>query len=185
MLQFSLTPFPERSTERLVLRRVTMSDVNELFFLRSNAQVMEYIKKAPCQSLEEAAAFVDKIETALLSDDCLQWGMSLKGDTKLIGLMGIWRFDKAHYRGEIGYSVMPAYWGQGLTSEAMAATIDYGFRVLGLHTIEANIDPGNLASQHLLEKHGFEREGYQRENYFFEGKFYDTACYSLITPFRT
>jgi ribosomal-protein-alanine N-acetyltransferase len=66
--------------------------------------------------------------------------------------------------------------------EALQAAVDYGFGTLGLHSIEANTDPENIASQRVLERTGFVREGHVRENHFFEGRFYDTVIYSMLAP---
>jgi ribosomal-protein-alanine N-acetyltransferase len=51
---------------------------------------------------------------------------------------------------------------------------------MNLHSIEANINPENIASRKLLEKTGFVREAYFKENYFFNGKFIDSEIYSLL-----
>ncbi len=64
--------------------------------------------------------------------------------------------------------------------EALSTVIHYGFEVMKLHTIEADVDPNNTASIKLLERNKFVKEGYFKENYFFEGKFYDTVVYSLL-----
>jgi ribosomal-protein-alanine N-acetyltransferase len=56
--------------------------------------------------------------------------------------------------------------------EVAKAVLDYGFNTLKLHSIEANINPENIASQKLLEKNGFVREAYFKENFFWQGKFW-------------
>jgi ribosomal-protein-alanine N-acetyltransferase len=67
-------------------------------------------------------------------------------------------------------------------TEAMDIVLDYGFNIMQLHSIEANVDPGNIASIKLLEKNGFVKEAHFKENLFFNGKFLDTVIYSLINP---
>jgi ribosomal-protein-alanine N-acetyltransferase len=64
--------------------------------------------------------------------------------------------------------------------EALLKVINYGFKVINLHSIEANVNPGNAASIKLLEKNKFVREAYFKENYFYNGKFLDTVIYSLL-----
>ena len=65
-------------------------------------------------------------------------------------------------------------------NEAMDIVLDYGINIMQLHSIEANVDPGNTASIKLLEKKGFVKEAHFKENLFYNGKFLDTAIYSLI-----
>ena len=65
----------------------------------------------------------------------------------------------------------------------MKVVLDYGFNTLKIHSLEANVNPGNAASIKLLERNGFVREAYYRENYYYNGHFLDSAIYSLINPF--
>jgi len=65
-------------------------------------------------------------------------------------------------------------------NEAIDMAIDYGFKELKFHSIEANINPNNIASRNLLLKKGFVKEAYFKENYYFNGKFLDSEIYSLL-----
>ena len=64
--------------------------------------------------------------------------------------------------------------------EALLKIIDFGFDEMNLHSIEANINPGNAASAMLLESAGFIKEAYFKEDYFFNGAFHDTIIYSRL-----
>ena len=88
---------------------------------------------------------------------------------------------KENFRAEIGYALLPDYYKKGIADEALKAVIDYGFNTMNLHSIEANLNPDNIASAELLEKNNFEKEAYFKENYYFEGKFIDSLIYSLLT----
>lgn len=57
MLTLNFTPFPLIATNRLVLRQLDKSDVNEIFFLRSDPGVMKFLDRAPANSTEEAFIF--------------------------------------------------------------------------------------------------------------------------------
>ena len=60
---------------------------------------------------------------------------------------------------EIGYGMNPAYEGRGLMTEAVKAMLDWASRQPGVREIQAETDPGNLASQRVLEKAGFRPNG--------------------------
>ncbi|MBP6649301.1 MAG: GNAT family N-acetyltransferase, partial [Bacteroidia bacterium] len=75
----------------------------------------------------------------------------------------------------------PDYQKQGIMAEALLKVLDYGFKTMKLHSVEANVNPENAGSINLLEKSGFVREAYFRENYYYDGKFLDSAIYSLLT----
>jgi len=182
MLNINFDPFPVLSTARLLLRPVSCNDLNEVFFLRSDAEVMRYIGKPPAASPEETIAYIHDLENAVAVNEGIVWAITLKNEPALIGLIGFRRFYKEHYRGELGYGLHPGYHGKGIMQEAFTAVLTYGFEALGLHSVEANVDKENIASIKLLERNNFVKEAHFRENYFFEGKFIDSVIYSLISP---
>jgi len=182
MLELNNDPFPRLNTVRLRLRRISFDDAPELFFLRSNDGVMKYIERPRPASLEEIKPFIEKINDMIDSNEGISWALTLKDAPTLIGHISYHRLIKEHYRAEVGYIMHPQYYGQGIMHEALNAVLSYGFDVMGLHSVEANVNPGNQASIRLLERNHFLREGYFRENFFWQGKFLDSAIYSLIAP---
>ena len=181
MLELNFSPFPEITTGRLLLRRMIPADVGEIFFLRSNEEVMKYIDRPRALSLQDAADFLAVIDKSLESHDGITWGLTMKDDPeKLIGTIGYWRLKKEHYRAEIGYMLHPVFWKKGIMKEAIYAVIEFGFTAMHLHSIEANINPGNVASAHILESTGFIKEAHFKEDYFFDGIFRDTIIYSRL-----
>ncbi|MBL0356759.1 MAG: GNAT family N-acetyltransferase [Chitinophagaceae bacterium] len=182
MLQLNFTPFPILSTERLVLRAVEQTDANEIFFLRSDQRVLQYLDKAPATSDEEAKDFINLIQQDQLNNNSILWGITLKNKPLIIGTIGYWRMQKEHYRAEIGYVLHPDLQGKGVMNEAMQAVLKYGFETMNLHSVEANVNPANIASVKLLKKNNFIKEAYFKENYYYNGKFFDSLIYSLLAP---
>ncbi|MEO6328855.1 MAG: GNAT family protein [Ginsengibacter sp.] len=109
-------------------------------------------------------------------------GNNTKYHSTLIGTICFWNINKEHYRSEIGYALHPGYQGKGIMQQALIAVLDYGFKTMKLHSIEANVNPCNISSINLLERNNFIREGYFKENFCYDGKFSDSAIYSLIAP---
>ena len=185
MLSPNFTPFPALQTERLLLRQLTLNDTHGVYQLRSNEDVMKYINRPLTRTLEEAAAWIKVVTDTLGRNDGITWCICLKeAPATHIGSIGLWRIEKENYRAELGYMLEPALQGKGIMHEALQAVIDYGFTILKLHSIEAQLDPRNRASSALLEKAGFVQEGHFRENVYHNGQFGDTAVYSLLTPCR-
>ena len=60
--------------------------------------------------------------------------------------------------------LLPEYHGKGIAVEAIKELIKYGFEIMKLHSIEAVIDPENLASEKVLQKSGFVKEAHFKEN---------------------
>jgi [ribosomal protein S5]-alanine N-acetyltransferase len=183
MLDVNFDPFPVLTSERLVLRQLQVEDVDAIFKLRSNPAVMRYINRPLTRTKEDAMEWYEIVVTRLKNNEGITWCMALKEDVrKKIGNIGLWRIEKENYRAELGYMIEPEYQGRSLTTEAIGIVIDYGFNTMKLHSIEAIIDPQNIASAAVLQKTGFILEATLKENVFFNGRFCDTAIYSIINP---
>lgn len=181
MLNPDFSPFPEIKTARLLLRRMTIDDAAEILNLRSSEEVMQYIDRERAVTIKDAEIFLGRINASVDSNNGILWGITLKDDPeKLIGNIGFWRLIKEHYRAEVGYMLNPAFWKKGIMKEALQEVINFGFNSMNLHSIEANINPGNAASAALLESTGFIKEAYFKEDFFFNGAFHDTIIYSRL-----
>ena len=180
MLDINFTPFPNLETERLYLRRVAKEDVNEIFALRSNKETMQYIPRPLVKTEEDAMAHIAMMDEKINNNEGINWAITLKNDLKLIGLIGHYRIKPEHFRAEIGYMLLPEFHGKGIIVEAIKETVKYGFEIMKLHSIEAVIDPKNLASEKVLQKSGFVKEAHFKENEYYEGRFLDSVIYSIL-----
>lgn len=180
MLAINFTPFPNLETERLYLRRVAKEDVNEIFALRSNEETMQYIPRPLVKTEEDAMAHIAMMDEKIDNNEGINWAITLKNDSKLIGLIGHYRIKPEHFRAEIGYMLLPEFHGKGIIVEAIKETVKYGFEIMKLHSIEAVIDPENLASEKVLQKCGFVKEAHFKENEYYEGRFLDSVIYSIL-----
>jgi len=85
-------------------------------------------------------------------------------------------------RGELGYDVVRGRWRTGVMKEVLPAVIDFGYRQLLLHRIEALVNPGNDASAAVLESQGFAYEGVLKDYGFWKGRYYDQLMFSRLFP---
>ena len=105
MLTPDFTPFPELKTERLLLRRITMDDAAAIFFLRSDEMVLKFIGKEPAASIEEAKAFIQRVNDAVDANESIIWAITLPDNPEeVIGTICYWRLQPENYRAEIGYA---------------------------------------------------------------------------------
>ena len=182
MLIVNFNPFPILYTERLILRRILHSDVDDLFLLRADKEIMRYIPRPLATSNEDIIKLIQIIDEGTDNNERINWAITLKNENKLIGTIGYVRMNKEDYRAEVGYLLHAEYQGKGIMQEALASVIDFGFYDMKLHSIEAVIDPDNIASAKLLERNNFVKEAHFKENFFYEGKFLDSIHYGLLTP---
>jgi ribosomal-protein-alanine N-acetyltransferase len=171
MLSINFTPFPNLMTERLYFRQLTPEDKGEIFKLRSDEKVNRFLTRNQCKTIEEAGAFINKINRGINNNDWIYWAVTLKNDNKFAGTICIWNIQPENYRAEIGYELNSGFWGKGIMKEAIPKVIEYGFEAMKLHSLEADLDPGNSQSVVLLEKNGFIKEGHFKESTYFNGKF--------------
>lgn len=180
MLEINFHPFQNLETERLLLRRIDNNDAEEILALRGNPQTMKYIPRPLAKTKEDALEHIAMIEEKIINNTGINWGITIKGESKIIGIIGHYRISVENHRAEIGYMAFPEFNGKGYMSEAIKAVVTYGFEQLNLHSIEAIIDPENIASERVLQKNGFVKEAHILENELWEGKFWDTVIYSLL-----
>ncbi|MFO0758969.1 MAG: GNAT family N-acetyltransferase [Byssovorax sp.] len=175
-------PFPTIETPRLVLREITQDDAPAFLAVRSDPEVMRYWSSAPVTSIEPIREAINQVIEGVRAGSSIRWAIADKSTGAFLGSGGFWRWEKKHLRAEIGYDLGSAHWGKGLATEALGAMIRFGWDVMKLHSVEANVDPRNRASTRVLEKLGFVQEGLLRENFMVEGQLTDTAIYSLLAP---
>lgn len=180
MLEVNFHPFKNLETERLYFRRLTHVDAKEVLALRGNPIAMKFIPRPLALDIKDAIVHIDTINEKIDNNTGINWGITLKGNDKIIGVIGHYRIQPQNYRSEIGYMILPEYNGKGYVTEAVKAIVEYGFYDMNLHSIEAVIDPENFASERVLLKNGFVKEAHLLENEFFEGKFWDSVIYSLL-----
>lgn len=174
-------PFPRLETERLALREITADDAGALFEIFTDPDVIRYWSHPPYESVDQANDLIERIQRGVASGEAIEWGISMRGDEgRLLGKCGFHQWHKNHYRAEMGYSLGRPSWGKGIMQEALPRILAFGFQTMRLHSVEAQVDPGNARSIRVLERLGFVKEGHFKENFCMGGRFFDTAVFSLL-----
>ena len=173
-------PPPALRGARVHLRAMRPDDVPALFALQSDPAGMRYWSYPPLTRIEQALEMFDKNERAAHAGDCLPWAVALARDDAMIGTCTLFAFDAKHRRAMIGYALARAHWGHGYAQEALRLALGHAFGPLGLHRVEADIDPRNAASLRVIERVGFVREGLLRERWLVGDDVQDSAMYGLL-----
>lgn len=152
-------PFPELKTERLVLRKIKVSDVDEVLFLRSDKTVNKFIvrpENRKTKNKADALKFIEKIITEIDNNKSISWEITFINNPKMIGSICLWNFSNNFKTAEVGYALNPEFQNQGIMHEVINYVIDYGFNKLNLDKIEAFTHVENKNSKKLLEKNDFQ-----------------------------
>jgi ribosomal-protein-alanine N-acetyltransferase len=146
--------FPILKTERLILRKLSRNDSEEILQLRSNAEINKFLDRKPCKTLDDALNFIDGI-IENESDGLFYWAITKTGEDKLIGTICLFDFSGDLKKSEIGYELLTEYSGRGIMIEAAKKVIGYAFETLGLKMIDALTHKHNRNSTKLLQKLNF------------------------------
>ncbi len=142
-------------TERLLLCTWEPEDWRAFLRLTTDPQVMRYIHTAALWSEEQTRAFVAQQIAYQQQLGFCMWEMARKPGGELIGMCGLKPLGSTPEI-EIGWWLLPEYWGNGLATEAAAAALRYGFEQARLERIVAVAQPENAASVRVMEKIGMQ-----------------------------
>jgi RimJ/RimL family protein N-acetyltransferase len=151
-------------TARLILRHQIPEDLDALWALYSDPEVIRHIPDAP-RSREEAKEELEWHRHGHPKNRELGlWATVHKATGRFIGRCGLlpWTLD-GQAEVEVAYTLARTYWGQGLGTEAAQAILNYGFERLGLTWMVCLIEPGNIASMRVAEKIGMALEKENRD----------------------
>lgn len=146
---------PEIETARVRLRQLNLDDLDALFGIYSNSEVMKYVGKGARTKDETLAALIKMIEH--WKHGFGMWAIIHKDNSKFTGRCGLCFLDNTPEI-ELGYTLDKPYWNMGLATEASLAILKYGFEQIGLKRIVAIARPENLASQRVMQKVGMKFE---------------------------
>jgi len=153
-------------TDRIIIREFVEDDFMDVFEFNSNIEVQKYIGAKVLESYDQAKSVI----TDVWFEDYRKygygrWAVIYKPDNKLIGFAGL-KYLPEYDETDIGYRILPQYWGKGLMTEACIEIVAYGFNHLGVDKIIGIADPQNIGSCKVLEKSGLEL--YKVDNYMEE-----------------
>nr|WP_228530795.1 MULTISPECIES: GNAT family protein [Myxococcaceae] len=163
------------------LRATQLEDAEALADIFASAEALKHGGRAPVSSVPQVRAKLASDMEEARRGECVLWSVTERGADRALGYVGLhhWRQDA---RGaEVGYALVPDAWGRGYMRELMPLLVRFGFEEMGLHRLEAQLDPGNTASVRLVERAGFRLEGVLRDKEVGpDGRFLDLAVYALL-----
>lgn len=150
--------FPEIKTERLFLRKIAVTDWDEILYLRSDQTINKFIERPEHRRTKneaDALKHIIEINEEMENKQSVSWGITLNNKPQLIGTICLWNFSSDNKIAELGYNLNPTFQGKGIMSEALKHVVDFGFNELNFDLIEAYTHVQNEPSKKLLEKNGF------------------------------
>lgn len=176
---FSFDLFPELEVAGFRLRQVRPDDVEAIFSILSDVEVMLY-NDDPLVKIEDAVTRLKQQEPEFREKRIIRWGIARMEDDRIIGTILFNNWSKKFSSAEVGYDLAQAYWGQGIMTEILRKVIAFGFEQMGLNRIEASFALENVGSRRVLEKNGFAYEGTLKDKWYMNGRYWDGMVVGLL-----
>ena len=164
-------------TDRLLLRQYVEEDAEAFFELNSDPKVLRFVPDKQLLNVEQARQIlIDHPIADYRKHGFGRGACILKSTGQQIGFAGLKYLEELD-EVDVAYRLLPAFWGQGLATEAALASVRYGFSKLGLKRIIGLTMPENVASIRVLEKAGLH---YTEEVSFWGHRFSKYALSSTL-----
>ncbi|HLO04049.1 MAG TPA: GNAT family N-acetyltransferase, partial [Symbiobacteriaceae bacterium] len=118
---------PELTTERLLLRKLTLADTDDRHHFLSDELVTRFLPFEAHKTKEETEAGIRYYLDLYAKGQVSPWGIVAKETGRLIGTIGFTSWNPRHGKGEIFYYIAREAWGKGIVVEAARAVIQFGF----------------------------------------------------------
>lgn len=166
-------------TERFLLRQFTNSDLQNVFSGLSNPDVIRYygISYATLEETELQMQFFRELEE---KETGIWWAICSHDNQIFYGGGGFNNWSKIHKKAEIGFWLLPGFWGMGIMKEVLPVICLYGFETLDLHRIEGIVESENSNCKKAIAKANFTFEGTMRECEIKNGRFISLDIYSRL-----
>lgn len=171
---------PIIETKRLILRKFSKKDLNDLYEYASDNKVTQYLSWNTYKNIDMATEYIEHIIEKYTKNEIAPWGIEWKENSKLVGSIDFVQYDKKNFSAEIGYVLNRDYWNKGIMTEALKEIIRFGFENMNLIRIETKLNALNIQSERVMQKNGLKYEGTLRKKEFLKDKFIDIKYYSIL-----
>jgi [ribosomal protein S5]-alanine N-acetyltransferase len=177
----NLTGTMEIETSRLILRRFTPDDAEDMYAnWAGDPEVTKFLMWDAHTDAAATHSLLEQWAQAYADPRTFLWAIVLKETGKPIGSISLLNFNEQDRKAEVGYCIGRRWWGKGLMAEALRAVLTFAFDTVGLNRVEACHDTRNIASGRVMQKAGMEREGHFRQWKYRKGRFCDFEFYAIL-----
>jgi [ribosomal protein S5]-alanine N-acetyltransferase len=170
--------FPILKTGRLLLRQFIESDLNNIYRGLSDPDVIKYYG-VHYKTLEETKKQIEWFAQLEKDGTGIWWAICSPDNTNFYGAIGLYYLNRQLQTAEIGFWLMPAFWGKGIITESAQLAIDYGFNQMQLKRIEAEVETENSLSKQVMKTLQFLHERTKKDCEIKNGRYISLDVYRL------
>lgn len=172
---------PQLKTHRLYLSPMHSSDIPDIQRAASDREIADTMISLPHPYPDgEAERYFQRLQAEMQADRAYVYSIREMEEGNFCGLIELRAIEREHSQAELSFWLARESWGQGYMSEAVQATVQFGFEVLGLNRLYAYHMLRNPAAGNILEKCGFTQEGMLRQRVIKWGNFEDVALCAIL-----
>ena len=169
-------------TERLILRKVTLDDVNHAFSnWVTDSDVTKYLRWKPHENKMVTRDVFSSWIKEYENNDYYNWIIELKEIKEPIGTIGVVKSDDKTEMVHIGYALGKSWWNNGIMSEALIRIMEFFFEEVEVNRIESMFDPKNIGSGVVMKKCGMKYEGTLKQADWSNQGIVDASYYGLVS----
>jgi len=168
-------------TDRLLLNSISSKDRENIYQGLSNPAVIKYYGVS-YSSLEETDEQMNWYTNLLKSNTGIWWAIRNSDTSEFLGAIGINDLHSEFRRAELGFWLLPEFWGKGFIKEAADRVIGYLFKEIEIHRLEAYVETENKNSCKVLKKLGFQHEGRMVDCEIKNDHYISTDLFALLNP---
>lgn len=166
-------------SQRVYIRKVSREDEREFVNLMRDSQHLHEPWINPPTNAVLFRHYMQRINR----EDHEGFVICRHQDDRIVGAININHIVRGSFlSASLGYYVGAEFQGYGYMAEGLKLLTQYAFNTLGLHRLEANIQPENVRSQNLVQRCGFEKEGYSKNFLYINGAWRDHERWCCIHP---
>ena len=170
---------PVLSSESITLRELTIADAASLCAMLTTDEVARFISPPPT-TVEGFERFIAWTQREREAGNYVCFGIVPHGMEHAIGLFQVRHLEPGFATAEWGFAMGFAYWGSGMFLEGARIVVDFAFRVLGVHRLEARAAVKNGRGNAALRKAGATQEGLLRRSFVRNGEHLDQALWTIL-----
>jgi RimJ/RimL family protein N-acetyltransferase len=163
--------------ERIYLRPLEPEQDKHLYSTWMNdAETRRYFSIYPTSDTRGK----ERLEQLYRDGKHIIFGVALKSDNQLIGLVGLKDINNLNQSAEFYNIIDRRFWGKGYGTDCTKLMFHYGFMELNLNRIQTQDMEENIGGQRADEKAGMRLEGTLRQVILRFGEYHDVRVYSIL-----
>jgi ribosomal-protein-serine acetyltransferase len=162
-----------------MLRELRPSDAESLFAELTSPDVRRFMW-APPPNAAAFTQFIDWAHTERSTGKYVCYGIVPRGEADAVGVFELRQLQPGFFRGELGFVMASRLWGRGVFPEGAKLLLDFAFRTVRVHRIEARAAVDNARGNAALQKLGAQREGRLRDAFWREDHYIDQFLWAIL-----